>query len=152
MSDNYNVSVENDFVSANLDEVGTWDGGSGPVPQGDYLVEVSAAERKTSAAGNSMLAVELTILGQPNGGATEAEGRKLFANYVETGKKGARMRLKNFLVAADRLSNGGYAPSQIKGARLVVGVTHEPYEKEDIESGEKISRVGSRVGKERKAS
>ena len=138
------VGLDNDdFVSADLDGVNAWDGAGGPVPKGDHVVEVTSAERKPSKAGNPMLALELTIVEGP------AADRKLYAYYVETGN--ARKRLKAFLEAAKRYTNGGYSLSSLKGARLIVNVDHEEYEKVNVETMEKTISISNRVSRERAA-
>lgn len=150
--DEFTVSANDDFVNAGLDENDVWDGSSEPVPPGDYLVEVTKAERGTSKAGNAKIAVELSVVSRADGAATAAEGRKLFANYVEGGKAATKKRLTNFLVAAGQLENGGYRVSRFAGSRLIVTVQHEPYTKENVETGEVQTFTGTRVIKERRAS
>jgi uncharacterized protein DUF669 len=145
MSD-FSVNVNDDFVSAGLDDVREWDGTTSFVDPGDYLVEVTGAEHTTASTGKPMLKIEYTIADGPS------EGRKLFANYMLTSAKGSRARLKNFLTAANRLTNGGYALSSLKGARLIVGVEGTTYPKENLETGEVETKEGRQVGRERRAS
>ena len=58
-----------------LDGVEINEPGSGPMPQGDYLVKIMGVEVKTSKTGGRYVKVEYAVA------SGEFEGRKLYANY-----------------------------------------------------------------------
>lgn len=118
-----------------------WDGESGPkIPPGQYLVDITEAERNVNGKNNPQVQVQFTVAEGEQAGAT------LRGWYVLTEK--AIGRVLNLLQACGLAldARGGFDVAALVGSRLYITVVENTYEAgENPVTGEKITKTNSKV-------
>lgn len=141
-----------DYIDMNLNDenITPWDGQGGsnkPIPDGEYEFEIKMVEKQTSKKGNPTLVVDLEVV-------TDGEAKGLTCRQWYSLKQdvdASRRRMKSLILASGIAldGQGGFSAQQLVGAHFIATVRHEEYEDMNAQTGQPVTKTGTRVISER---
>jgi len=135
----------------NLNEVDAWDGSSGgALPPGEYVFEVTECIIGNSSKGNSQLELDLVVVA---GAVTDAVNGATKKHWVVMTEKSAG-RVRNMLDACGVQMNaaGAFDSDHFKGTQFIGEVYEDSYDKPDLSTGQNVTKITSKIRKERPVS